>query len=736
MNDIVMKKIDMKEHVTFLSNCKSVIFFLLILLMSWSVFFTFVSAETPPLNQEWVMQYYDQSNNIGIYPTNVVVDSSGNIIVAGYGNERVGEDEGYSYIVIIKCDTNGNQLWVKRYDTTYGDGTPTFLAVDKSDNIYLTAYSVRNGNSNSATLKYDSNGNQLWVATYDIVYLSSLVVDNSGNVYGTGSANDGSGTFVTIKYDSVGNQLWVKEHSINAAGPPLGIRVDSSGYVYVTGTGDRYESVGGGIMISYTETIKYDTDGNQIWVAKYDNNMNDATPYSLTSDNSGNVYVTGTSLDSENRYGFSTIKYDSDGNQLWVARFDDVRDSEVVGGSVSLTLDSSGHVYVTASIFNYENYHDEELTIKYDTDGNQLWVAKKDCIDYASFPFPLLAVDTSGNIYLSGCSCTALKYSPNNTPTGNNISIPLSSGTITFSTVISKGDTTVITTNAGPIPPTGFQMGEHPIYYEIMTTATFIGPISVCLSYDDTVLTQSEENNLVLLHHRDDTQTWENITSSRDPINNVVCGITDSFSIFVVALPVNTITFRSPNGGEIIPSGSTHSIQWVAPSNAVKFDLKYSMNNGLAWKSITSKVTGTNYNWTVPTPANNKKNCLVKVIGYNASGVKVGEDTSDSTFTIEVLKVTAPNGGETTKSNEVFFIRWDTNATKKPVANTYLYYSLNGGSTWKLLAVSTDHLGWYAWQVPKVTSAKTNCKVKVVLKDANGNIVAKDVSDGVFTIQP
>ncbi|HKZ56892.1 MAG TPA: FG-GAP-like repeat-containing protein, partial [Thermodesulfovibrionales bacterium] len=141
---------------------------------------------------------------------------------------------------------------------------------------------------------------------------------------------------------------------------------------------------------------------------------------------------------------------------------------------------------------------------------------------------------------------------------------------------------------------------------------------------------------------------------------------------FALTMQPQTIELLAPNGGEIISSGSTYTIQWIAPVQAVKFDLKYSLNNGTTWKSIANKVSGTNYNWTLPIPANNKTKCLMKVIGYDALGVRLGEDISDNPFTIEVMRVTSPNGGETLRPGEVFFIRWDTNATKKPVANTYL----------------------------------------------------------------
>jgi hypothetical protein len=189
-----------------------------------------------------------------------------------------------------------------------------------------------------------------------------------------------------------------------------------------------------------------------------------------------------------------------------------------------------------------------------------------------------------------------------------------------------------------------------------------------------------------------------------------------------------------PNGGDIMPSGGAYAICWQAPLNAVMFDLYYSMNNGASWNFIKS-VTGLSCtDWEIPVVTANKKKCRVKAIGYDSENVKLAEDISDKPFTIEVLRITSPNGGESFKSGDITTIQWTTHETIRPVAKTVLKYTTNRGASWTKIRAFTGNPGTYNWAVPNVSSTK--CKVKVILKDASGINIGTDVSDKVFTIQP
>ena len=137
-----------------------------------------------------------------------------------------------------------------------------------------------------------------------------------------------------------------------------------------------------------------------------------------------------------------------------------------------------------------------------------------------------------------------------------------------------------------------------------------------------------------------DTVTFTNTTNGNGNTTRPV-------ALAVQAIPSTQVTVLAPNGGEIMPMGSTQTIRWDAPSQAIKFRLFYSVNNGATWKRITQNdVTAKTYSWIVPKLAKTKKQCLVKVVGYNSARQVVGSDRSDSPFTIEVARVTIPHAGE------------------------------------------------------------------------------------------
>ncbi len=264
----------------------------------------------------------------------------------------------------------------------------------------------------SALLASIATAQEVWVARYKGVVggwdgAYAIAVDGSGNVYVTGKSVRTSGDYdyATIKYNASGAQQWVTRY--NGPGDSddgaYAVAVDGSGNVYVTGY-----SLGSGTIFDYA-TIKYNASGAQQWVARYDGtgNGNDYA-YAIAVDGSGNVYVTGRSTGSGNGFDYATIKYNSVGQQQWVVRYDGPVSSD--DSAVAIAVDSSGNVYVTGGSAGMGGVGcinficDDYATIKYDTAGTQQWVARYNGPGNSSDNAVAIAVDGASNVYVTGTS--------------------------------------------------------------------------------------------------------------------------------------------------------------------------------------------------------------------------------------------------------------------------------------------------------------------------------------------
>ena len=343
----------------------------------------------------WVRHYASKLVGSKDVATAITVDDSGNVYVTGF---CIRFPSGYDYLT-VKYSSSGSQLWVTSYNGPANAwDEATALAVDAFGNVYVTGRSRGSDTrSDYATIKYNSEGVEQWVARYNGSgdswdEANALVVDASGNVYVTGGSE---GDYATVKYNSEGVEQWVARYNgpgNSGDGAASAMAVDASGNVFVAG---RSES-------DYA-TVRYNSEGIEQWAARYNGpgNSNDRVN-ALAVDASGNVYVTGVSAPSGgNPYSgdYATVKYNSEGVEQWVARYENAE-----GQASALAADATGNVYVTGWSRGLTSNRDY-ATIKYNSEGIELWIARYNGAgdDYPDEAYAL-AVDASGNIYVTGAS--------------------------------------------------------------------------------------------------------------------------------------------------------------------------------------------------------------------------------------------------------------------------------------------------------------------------------------------
>ena len=222
---------------------------------------------------------------------------------------------------------------------------------------------------------------------------------------------------------------WAKIGSgINSSENATSIAVDASGNVLVTGTFKSTTITFGTITLTNAETgsadsgdmfiVKYDAAGNVLWAKSASGSYWDYG-YSVATDGSGNVLVTGSFQSSTIAFGTITltntgpassnifiVKYDAAGNVLW---------AKSAGGSSldygnSIATDVSGNILVTGHFSSPTiTFGTTTLTnagtwnmfiVKYDTNGNVLWAKSTGGSDVDEGTS--VATDGSGNVMVTG----------------------------------------------------------------------------------------------------------------------------------------------------------------------------------------------------------------------------------------------------------------------------------------------------------------------------------------------
>ena len=386
-------------------------------LRSWSLFclwqnlLLFLAAfvtfsATAQIQQAWVAHYNNGITNGTNQALKMALDSAGNIYVTGF-SQNANSQLGY---VTIKYAPNGSQLWATRYDsTTYPTATPAAMVLDGSNDVVVTGSAL--------TIKYDPNGNQLWTAPYGG---TALACDGLGNVYVAGFGTN----FNTVKLAVSGTNLWLTTY--NDVGPTVSqsVLVDNENNVYVSGL-DSYMWVQTseanpqqGYYAVVLTTIKYASNGNQIWASSQ------SPPFGAEI---GGVQVTGAALDgATNLYllgNFSggiaqpyvIFKYVNNGTLAWTV----VANRYISSSSTALALDGANDVLVTGKVPYYAGF--SYLTYKITSYGSAVWTNFYPQTSSGTSVSTSLAGDFANNSYVTGYSpgtnslndIVTIKYGPN-----------------------------------------------------------------------------------------------------------------------------------------------------------------------------------------------------------------------------------------------------------------------------------------------------------------------------------
>lgn len=361
-------------------------------------------------NFKWVNIPAESSGFDEIY--GIETDALGNVYITGrYYSSAFNSSlasRGGADIFVAKYDPDGTLLWARSAggsDSDYGSD----VTVDDLGNVYVMGFfkGISNWSGISKTsstqgdmfiAKYDNEGNIKWVRTGDggsYNYLYEISVDKSGNSYVSANFSNtmqfegapvvtsvgGTDIFI-IKYDTNGNYNWIKTAGGVSDDGGNSVAVDNEGNVFVAGYfsdnarfGDKNLTAHGSFDIF---CAKYSANGNLLWVKQL-GGTGSQTAWGVCTDEKNNCYLTGwfsgsgaldnTSVVSEGAEDAYLIKYDRNGNLIWVEPTA-TGISKQVGGDVSVQSNKiavagyyEGEMNIQGSVFPNSGDEDAYMAV-------------------------------------------------------------------------------------------------------------------------------------------------------------------------------------------------------------------------------------------------------------------------------------------------------------------------------------------------------------------------------------
>jgi len=326
----------------------------------------------------WQRAAQNTSLNAATVKAGVVIDSTGDVIVAGGGY-----DASDDFSIILKWDTDGVFQWGRNFgDSTGRHATCSGIGIDSNDNIYLWTDSTTSGYAE--IVKWNSAGAIQFQQSATTVGASvgahlsaangNLVITSNDYIIPVGKTNSASGSGAIVGSVASITAAGVLDWSREMAGYLNGIEAvaaDSSNNIYL---GAR----AGTSPTNVPYIMKLNSSGVKQWARKIEGSASGTIwsasyPRRMAVDSSDNVYlvsngdVNNSASGGVNNEAVMVFKYNSSGVLQW---------SRYIQGSIShmgtqsrITIDGSDMIISSYGQLQSPNY--SMLFFKLPTDGSK-----------------------------------------------------------------------------------------------------------------------------------------------------------------------------------------------------------------------------------------------------------------------------------------------------------------------------------------------------------------------------
>jgi len=630
---------------------------LLVLLIAFFLVIFVPSIQAGPFpTYAWHTFYGSNGSDSGL---GIVRDGSGNLYITGESNATwngpTGQTPLHSHsgnydIFVLKLDSNGTYLWHTFYGSN-GSDSGFGIITDTTGNVYVTGESNATWNGPTGqtplhshsgfwdivVLKLNSSGTYQWHTFYGSNGSDGglgIVRDGSGNLYITGESNatwngpagqtpidahSGLNEIFVLKLNTNGAYQWHTFHGSNGSDSGLGIITDTTGNVYVTGESNAtWDGPAGQTPIDAHSglneifVLKLNTNGAYQWHTFHGSNGSDSG-LGIVTDASGNPFITGKSTATWNGpAGESPLNAHSGLNEIFVLKLNTngayqwhtFHGSNGSDSGSGIVTDPSGNLHITGESTATWNGPAGESPLNAHSGLKDIVVLK------LAAPVPELLPDLIE---------TAVSNPPADSTAGSSFSVTdtvenqgsASAGTSTTSYYLSldaiRGSGDTLLTGSRSVPSLGINETNDGVLTVTIPSGTAAGSYFLLACGDNTNLVdESLENN--------------NCIASGSKVGVV---------------SISSVSVTSPNGGETLTAGSTHTVRWTYggnPGSLVRIQLFKggALKSTIASTSVGSGGSGS-YNWSIPSTQVAGSDYQIKV---TSTANAAYTDISDNNFTI------------------------------------------------------------------------------------------------------
>lgn len=320
---------------------------------------------------------FDGGNNGYDYGLAVEMDNWGNFYIAGTTTAT----NGFLDYFIIKTNSSGTQLWTYNWNGSSSlHDVPSAIYLDNSGNPFIVGgtYNLQDG-VDVALVKLSSTGTLLWASIYDHVGLDDVSLSiKKWNVFGSilevsaiSSSAQGQWDVAKIRFSAISGGV---QGEIRVPVPQLHLQdvntftSDDDGNLFLA------SAVQGSNTGKDVEVVKVSSSGVD-WVETIDYKGFDDLPKSIAVDNNGNIFLSA-SAEKPGGIDILTIKMDTNGNELWRRPYLAPKNQKVAE-PVKIKTDNNGNVFVTGLVRTQSGVQDY-TTFMYDESGTLRFDLKLD----------------------------------------------------------------------------------------------------------------------------------------------------------------------------------------------------------------------------------------------------------------------------------------------------------------------------------------------------------------------